>query len=161
MVPTPSDTHLIIGAGGKSAAATLVERHSRFVVILGLPDGKNADALTDVLIDHVDDKPAHLRGSLTWDQGTEIAHHAALTLATDLPVYFAHPHAPWERPSNENTNGLIREYLPKGVEITSHQPYLNANADELNNRPRQTLGSHTPREILQRLLLNHPVASTP
>lgn len=159
-VPGAWEGDLIIGAAGKSAAATLVERHSRFVIILGLPEGKNADGLADVLIDRVQDMPAHLRGSLTWDQGTEMARHAALTTATELPVYFAHPHSPWERPSNENTNGLIREYLPKGVEITSHQPYLNAIADELNDRPRQTLGFLTPREVLQRLLLDHAVAST-
>lgn len=120
-VPGAWEGDLIIGKGGKSAAATLVERHSRFVMILGLSEGKQADALADVLIDHVRDMPAHLRGSLTWDQGTEMARHAQLTVATDLPVYFAHPHSPWERPSNENTNGLIREYLPKGVEITTHQ----------------------------------------
>lgn len=159
-VPGAWEGDLIIGAGGKTAAATLVERHSRFVVILGLPEGKNADGLADVLIDHVGDMPRHLRGSLTWDQGTEMARHAALTLATNLPVYFAHPHSPWERPSNENTNGLIREYLPKGVEITSHQPYLNAIADELNDRPRQTLGFRTPREVFQQLLVDGAVAST-
>lgn len=159
-VPGAWEGDLIIGAGGKSAAATLVERHSRFVVILGLPEGKNADGLADVLIDHVADMPAQVRGSLTWDQGTEMARHAALTMATDLPVYFAHPHAPWERPSNENTNGLIREYLPKGIEITSHQPYLNAIADELNDRPRQSLGFLTPREVFQRILATGHVAKT-
>ncbi|WP_068213790.1 IS30 family transposase, partial [Rathayibacter tanaceti] len=139
-VPGAWEGDLIIGAHGKTAAITLVERHSRFAIILGLPDGKDSDGVADALIDRVDDLPAHLRGSLTWDQGTEMARHAQLTLATELPVYFAHPRSPWERPSNENTNGLIREYLPKGIEITNHQPYLNAIADELNDRPRQTLG---------------------
>lgn len=100
-----------------------------------------------------------MRGSLTWDQGTEMARHAALTLATDLPVYFAHPHSPWERPTNENTNGLIREYLPKGIEITDHQPYLDAIADELNDRPRAVLGFRTPREVFTKLLTDS-VAST-
>lgn len=160
-VPGAWEGGVIIGAGGKSAAATLVERHSRFVVLLGLPEGKNADAVADVLIDHVADMPRHLWGSLTWDQGTEMARHAALTLATDLPVYFAYPHSPWERPSNENTNGLIREYLPKGIDITSHQPYLNAIADELNDRPRQSLGFRTPREVLEQLLVTGDAASTP
>lgn len=157
-VPGAWEGDLIIGASGKSAAATLVERHSRYVIILGLAEGKKADPLADVLIDRVNDLPAHLRGSLTWDQGTEMARHAALTTATNLPVYFAHPHSPWERPSNENTNGLIREYLPKGTHITSHQPYLDAIADELNDRPRQTLGFLTPREVFERLLVEGDVA---
>ena len=87
--------------------------------------------------------------------------HAALTLATDLPVYFAAPHSPWQRPSNENTNGLIREYLPKGEPIPAHQPYLTAIAEELKERPRATLGYLTPRESFQRLLLGRsPVATT-
>jgi IS30 family transposase len=152
-VPGAWEGDLIIGAGGKSAAATLVERHSRYLILLGLPDGKQADGLADILIDRVEDLPAHLRGSLTWDQGTEMARHAALTLATNLPVYFAHPRSPWERPTNENTNGLIREYLPKGTEITSHQPYLDAIAAELNDRPRAVLGFRTPREVFNKLLL--------
>lgn len=159
-VPGAWEGDLIIGAHGKSAAVTLVERHSRYVVMLGLPDGKHADGVADALIDRVTDLPKHLRGSLTWDQGTEMARHAQLTLATELPVFFAHPRSPWERPSNENTNGLIREYLPKGIEITSHQPYLDAIADELNDRPRQTLGFRTPREVFERLLVNGGVAST-
>jgi IS30 family transposase len=158
-VPGSWEGDLIIGKGGKSAAATLVERTSRYVIICGLPEGKKADALADVLIDTVTALPAQVRGSLTWDQGTEMARHAALTLATDLPVYFAHPHSPWERGSNENTNGLIREYLPKGIEITDHQPYLDAIADELNDRPRACLGFLTPREVFTKLLVDS-VAST-
>lgn len=158
-VPGAWEGDLIIGKAGKTAAATLVERTSRFVIILGLPEGKKADALADTLIDAVRGLPAQVRGSLTWDQGTEMARHAALTLATDLPVYFAHPHSPWERPTNENTNGLIREYLPKGVEITDHQPYLQAIADELNDRPRAILNFRTPREVLTKLLTDS-VAST-
>jgi IS30 family transposase len=164
-VPGHWEGDLIIGRAGKTAAATLVERTSRFTVILGLPDGKHADSLADILIDHVAGMPAKMRGTLTWDQGTEMARHAALTLASAMPVYFAHPHSPWERPTNENTNGLIREYLPKGEDITSHQPYLDAIADELNDRPRAVLGYYTPREIFQKLLLDNeaepdPVATT-
>lgn len=158
-VPGAWEGDLIIGKAGKTAAATLVERTSRFVVICGLPEGKKADGLADVLIDTVRGLPAQVRGSLTWDQGTEMARHAALTLATDLPVYFAHPHSPWERPTNENTNGLIREYLPKGIDITDHQPYLDAIADELNDRPRAVLGFLTPREVFTKLL-SESVAST-
>lgn len=157
-VPGAWEGDLIVGAGNRTAAATLVERHSRYVIILGLPEGKKADPLADVLIDRVHDLPAHLRGSLTWDQGTEMARHAQLTMATNLPVYFAHPHSPWERPTNENTNGLIREYIPKGIPITSNQAYLDAIADELNDRPRQTLGFRTPREVFERLLTEGHVA---
>ena len=159
-VPGAWEGDLIIGRAGKTAAATLVERTSRFVILLGLSMGKDSVGLADVLIDRVTDLPRHLRGSLTWDQGTEMARHAQLSVATDMPVYFAHPHSPWERPSNENTNGLIREYLPKGTDITDHQPYLNAIADELNDRPRQTLGFLTPREVFNRLLSEEPVATT-
>ena len=158
-VPGAWEGDLIIGKAGRTAAATLVERTSRFTIILGLPEGKNADALADTLIETVRGLPAQVRGSLTWDQGTEMARHAALTLATDLPVYFAHPHSPWERPTNENTNGLIREYLPKGIDITDHQPYLDAIADELNDRPRAILGFRTPREVFTKLLTDS-VAST-
>lgn len=158
-VPGAWEGDLVIGKAGRSAVATLVERRSRFLIMLGLPEGKKADALADVLIDSVNDLPTLMRGSLTWDQGTEMARHAQLSVATALPVYFAHPHSPWERPSNENTNGLVREYLPKGIDITSHQPYLDAIADELNDRPRAVLGFLTPREVFTQLL-NDNVALT-
>lgn len=150
---------LIIGRGGASAAATLVERTSRYALILGLPEGKKASGLADVLIDHVEGLPDFMRQGLTWDQGTEMAEHASVTVAADLPIYFAHPRSPWERPTNENTNGLIREYLPKGTDITSDQPYLDLIARELNERPRACLGFYTPREVFERLLLEN-VAST-
>jgi len=101
-----------------------------------------------------------MRKSLTWDQGSEMAKHAALTLATTMPVYFAHARSPWERGTNENTNGLIREYLPKGTMITDHQLYLTAIAEELNDRPRAALGYLTPREAFERLLTD-TVATTP
>ncbi len=156
-VPGHWEGDLIIGAHGKSAAATLVERTTRFTVILGLSYGKDAEHLADALIDHASALPDMMRKTLTWDQGSEMAKHAALTLATDMPVYFAHPRSPWERPTNENTNGLIREYLPKGTHITDHQPYLTAIAEELNERPRAILGYLTPREAFENLL----VASTP
>jgi len=126
-------------------------------VILALPEGKDSTALADVLIENANELPAMMRKTLTWDQGSEMAKHAALTLATAMPVYFAHAHSPWQRGTNENTNGLIREYLPKGTVITDHQPYLTAIAEELNERPRASLGLLTPREASERLL----VASTP
>lgn len=160
-VPGHWEGDLVIGKRGASAAITLVERTSRFTAILALPEGKDSTAVADALIEHANALPAMMRKSLTWDQGSEMARHAALTLATDLPVYFADPHSPWQRPSNENTNGLIREYLPKGEVIPDHQPYLTAIAEELNERPRQALGFLTPRESFQRLLLGQsPVAST-
>lgn len=103
--------------------------------------------------------PELVRKSLTWDEGTEMGRHAALTVATGLDVYFADPHSPWQRPTNENTNRIIREYLPKGTGITSHQPYLTAIAEEINNRPRRCLGYLTPQEAMQRALTEN-VAST-
>ena len=155
-VPGHWEGDLIIGAHGKTCAITLVERTTRFVSILALPKGKDADGVCDALIEHVTGLPDLMKGTLTWDQGSEMARHAALTMATNMPVYFAHPHAPWERGTNENTNRLIREYLPKGTPITDHQPYLTAIAEELNERPRATLGYLTPREAYERTL----VAST-
>jgi len=109
-VPGHWEGDLVIGKAGKSAMGTLVERVSRFLCPVALPDGHDADSVKDALFDAVKDLPAHLRKSLTWDQGTEMARHAALTVAADLPIYFAHAHSPWERGTNENTNGLIREY---------------------------------------------------
>lgn len=156
-VPGHWEGDLIIGAHGKSAAATLVERTTRFTLLLALEQGKDSTAVADVLIETVTDLPASLRRSLTWDQGSEMARHAHLTAATSMPVYFAHPRSPWERGTNENTNGLIREYLPKGTTIPTHQPYLTSIAEELNERPRAALGFLTPREAFERLL----VASTP
>ena len=150
---------LIVGKNGASAAITLVERTTRYTLILGLPEGKKADGVADVLIEHLQGLPDFMRLGLTWDQGTEMAEHASVTVAADLPIYFAHPRSPWERPTNENTNGLIREYLPKGTEITSHQPYLDAIARELNERPRAVLGFYTPREKFEALLKAN-VAST-
>ncbi|WP_226965997.1 IS30 family transposase [Tessaracoccus defluvii] len=144
-IPGAWEGDLIIGAHGKSAAATLVERVTRFTVICGLPEGKKAVAVADTVAERMWPFPEVLRTSLTWDQGTEMAEHARLTAAVNLPVYFAHPRSPWERGTNENTNGLIREYLPKGTYITSNQAYLDAIADELNDRPEHPLAS-TPQE---------------
>lgn len=129
--------------------------------MLGLPDGKEAAGRADVPSNRVNDLPALMRGSLTWEQGTEMARHAQPTVATDLPVYFAHPHAPREKPSNETTDGSIREYLPKGIELTSHQPYLDSITDELTDCPcpRAVLGFLAPREVFTKLL-NDNVAKT-
>jgi IS30 family transposase len=156
-VPGHWEGDLVIGKNGASAVATLVERSSRLLVLVGLPMGKNADGLSESLIATADLIPAMMRKTLTWDQGSEMARHAATTLATGIQVYFADAHSPWQRGSNENTNGLLREYFPKGTQITHHQPYLDAVAYEMNNRPRAVLGFYTPNEVFQKLLT---VAST-
>lgn len=161
-VPGHWEGDLIIGKNGATCAITLVERTSRYVTILACPMGKDSASIADILIEHTRELPEMMRASLAWDQGSEMARHAALSLATALPVYFADPRSPWQRPSNENTNRLIREYLPKGEAIPAHQPYLRAISSELNERPRATLGYLTPRESFQRLLVGQPhVASTP
>lgn len=159
-VPGHWEGDLIVGRAGKSAAITLVERTTRFLMLLALPEGKSADQVCDVLVEHVTGLDALVRKSLTWDQGTEMGRHAALSLATDLPVYFAHPRSPWERPTNENTNGLVRRYLPKGTDIPQHQPYLTAIAEELNNCPRACLDFLTPQEAFQRMLLAQVASRT-
>lgn len=152
-VPGHWEGDLIIGKQGKSAAGTLVERVSRYLIIVPLPRGHDADEVKDGVFAQVSGLPGMMRRSLTWDQGSEMARHAALTLDAELPVYFAHAHSPWERGTNENTNGLIREYLPKGTEITSDPRYLAAVADSLNDRPRAILGFRKPNEVFAELLL--------
>jgi transposase, IS30 family len=159
-VPGHLEGDLIIGKGGKTAVGTLVERASRFTILVPLPDGHDAESTRVAIFGAVKNLPVQMRRSLTWDQGTEMAQHAALTLAADLPVYFAHAHSPWERGTNENTNGLIREYLPKGTELPSDISYLQAIANSLNDRPRAILGFRTPNEVFRELLLQES-ASTP
>jgi len=152
-VPGHWEGDLVIGRAGRTAMATLIERTSRYTVPVALPAGKR-DALTtcDALIGSVTGMPTQLVKTLTWDQGTEMAAHAAFSLATTVQVYFAHPHSPWERGTNENTNGLLREYFPKGTDITDDQTYLDTVARELNNRPRRILGYRTPTEVFTDLL---------
>jgi IS30 family transposase len=152
-VPGHWEGDLVIGKGGKTAMGTLVERTSRYLVPVALPDGRDAAAVRGAVIGSVRDMPSNLLKSITWDQGIEMAQHAALTLQADIPVYFAHAHSPWERGTNENTNGLLREYFPKGTEITGDIHYLNAVADEINGRPRAIFGFRTPAEVFAELLL--------
>jgi IS30 family transposase len=152
-VPGHWEGDLVIGKAGKTAMGTLVERKSRYLVPVALPDGRDSGAVREGVIESVRDMPANLLRSITWDQGIEMAQHAALTLATDIPVYFAHAHSPWERGTNENTNGLLREYFPKSTEITGDIRYLQAVADEINDRPRAILGFRTPAEVFAELLL--------
>jgi IS30 family transposase len=152
-VPGHWEGDLVLGRDGKSAVGTLVERSSRFVVVFPLPDGRGAEAVRDAIVAAIGGLPAALRRSLTWDQGIELARHTEITIAADLPVYFCDPHAPWQRGTNENTNGLLRQYLPKGSDLSRHTATkLAAIADELNGRPRKTLGFLTPAEYLNQLI---------
>jgi transposase, IS30 family len=144
---------LIIGEDSGSAIGTLVERTTRFVLLLHLPADHGADAVRDAIVAQINSLPAALRRSLTWDQGIELARHAEITFATDLPIYFCDPHSPWQRGTNENTNGLLRQYFPKGSDLSTHDAaHLDAVAAKLNGRPRKTLRFKTPAEVLARLL---------
>ena len=132
--------------------ATLVERRSRYVMLVRMPS-KAAPAVAEALARQIKHLPRELRRSLTWDRGRELAAHRALSLATDMQVYFCDPHSPWQRGSNENTNGLLRQYFPKGTDLSRHsQATLNRIARELNERPRMTLGWETPAAILDRIV---------
>ncbi len=136
---------LITGASNRSAIGTLVDRASRFTILLHLPGRHTAEAVRDALIAAMSSLPPRLRRSLTWDQGKEMALHAEITTALGMPVYFCDKASPWQRPSNENTNGLLRQYFPKGSDLRAHGPGdLAAVAAELNTRPRKTLGWDTP-----------------
>jgi transposase, IS30 family len=152
-VPGHWEGDLILGTEGRSAIGTLVERSTRFVMLLHLPTDHAAETVRDAILEQISTLPAALRRTLTWDQGSELARHTDLTLAADLPVYFCDPHSPWQRGTNENTNGLLRQYFPKSTDLAVHDAaHLAAIADRLNGRPRKTLGFKTPTEALARLL---------
>jgi transposase, IS30 family len=152
-VPGHWEGDLIIGKNGKSQIATLVERHSRLVILARIPYDRCADRVAIILSQRIGELPEQLRRSLTWDQGVEMADHARFTVATNVPVFFCDPHSPWQRGSNENTNGLLRQYLPKGTDLSCYtQTELDEIAAKLNRRPRKTLGFKTPAEVLEKAL---------
>jgi IS30 family transposase len=151
-VPGHWEGDLLMGKGMR-AIATLVERKTRFVMLIALPNGHAADVVADALAKKIIELPEQLRRSLTWDQGKEMASHARFTDETGVPVYFCDPHSPWQRGSNENTNGLLRQYFPKRTEIAHYtQAELDDVAAELNGRPRQTLGFKSPSQALDEVL---------
>lgn len=152
-VPGHWEGDLIIGAGGKSQIMTLVERTTRFTMLVRVPYDRTAERCAILLSKKIATLPEFLRKSITWDQGKEMAAHAKFTITSGVPVYFCDPHTPWQRGTNENTNGLLRQYFPKGTDLSGHtQAELDAVADELNDRPRATLNWMKPTEELNRLL---------
>ncbi len=151
----------ILGKGNKSQIATLVERSTRFVMLVRIPYDRTAERVAYLLAKKMETLPQFMKNSVTWDQGKEMAAHAQFTMKTGMPVYFCDPHSPWQRGSNENTNGLLRQYFPKGTDLSGYtQAELDAVAARLNGRPRQTLDWKTPAEKLDELLLTHGVAAT-
>ncbi len=152
-VPGHWEGDLIVGTMSRSAIGTLVERASRFVALVHLPHDHTAETVRDGLVKTVSGLPTALRQSLTWDQGAEMSGHVAFHVATDMAVYFCDPGSPWQRGSNENTNGLLRQYFAKGTDLSRHTPEeLQRVALELNTRPRKTLNWDTPAERLHALL---------
>jgi IS30 family transposase len=164
LVPGHHEGDLVLGsAASNSAVATIVERMTGYLTLIPLPHGRDADAVATAVTERMAALPAWFARTLTWDNGKEMARHARITEQTGIAVYFADPYSPWQRGSNENVNGLLREYLPKGTDLSQHTPArLQHIQDELNDRPRERYGFRTPREELARLLAKQDsVATTP
>ena len=152
-VPGHWEGDLIIGKDSGSAIGTLVERTTRFVILLHLPGKRGPVEIRDAMITAIRTLPDSLKRSVTWDRGQEMSRHHEFTIATGVDVFFCDPHSPWQRGSNENTNGLLRQYFPKGTNLSVHSAEtLQAAAESLNSRPRETLGWSTPAEALTRIL---------
>ena len=146
-IPGHWEGDLICSAANKSAIGTLVERSTRFTILLHLPDGHDAKHVQQAVIRKMQYLPKLLRNSLTWDQGSELTLHKRISTTLDMQVYFRDPHSPWQRGTNENTNGLLRQYFPKGTDLSAYpEDHLDAVAEELNDRPRKTLGYRKPSE---------------
>ena len=153
-VPGFWEGDLLIGKGGKSQIATLVERTSRYVMLIRIPYDHTAQRAATLLAQKMETLPDFLRNSVTGDQGKEMATHASFTMKTGIDVYFYDPHSPWQRGTNENTNSLLRQYFLKGTDLSGYaQAELDTVADELNNRPRQTLDWLKPTEVLNKFLV--------
>ena len=164
LVPGHHEGDLIMGSkASNSAVGTIVERTTGYLTLLPLSGGHDAGAVASAIIEQMSALPGWFAQTLTWDRGKELAQHKRVTAATGIQVYFADPYAPWQRGSNENTNGLIREYLPKGTDLSTWTPaQIHAIAAELNDRPRKRLGYYTPAEAFAKLLAeDHRVATTP
>ncbi|MDH6436019.1 IS30 family transposase [Streptomyces sp. SAI-144] len=144
---------LIVGTANRSAIGTLVDRTTRYAKLLHLPDSHSAENVRDALLNAFTDLPAELAHSLTWDQGSEMSRHDEFTRATGIPVYFCEPASPWQRGSNEHTNGLLGQYFPKSTDLSIFSAEdLAFVAAELNSRPRRTLGWQTPADLFAKLV---------
>jgi IS30 family transposase len=160
-VPGAWEGNLIVGKKNRSQIATLVERTSRFLILVQIPYDRCAERVASRLARKMETLPEFMRQSVTWDQGKEMARHAEFTVRTGIDVFFCDPRSPWQRGTNENTNGLLRQYFPKGTDLSGYtQAELDAVADQLNDRPRQTLSGLKPTEVFNKFLIEAGGAPT-
>jgi transposase, IS30 family len=153
-IPGHWEGDLIIGKNNASAIGTVVERATGYLMLLHLPEGRGVEHVTAALTQRLVELPETLRQSLTWDQGKELSKHAQVSVDADIDIYFADPHTPWHRPSNENTNGLLRQYFPKGTDLSLHSAeHLRFVEQQMNDRPRKRLDYLKPQELMPQLLL--------